>query len=393
MAARETTNAGEAGMKQRIKDKTRDWRRGGSVAGLGLIMALSLAPAVMPEGAVAESGSVHAQALSWDDGLRSDAPERYPVSRGDTLWDIAGRFLRHPWQWPEVWQVNPQIENPHLIYPGDVVYLYDCNGRPCLGLERGQGQVRLSPTMRTTPHREAIEPIPMEAIGQFLREHRVIEDPDTLDELAYVVGGDDRRLISGAGDRLYARGSVERVGRVGLYRTGERYVDSASGELLGLALESIGQARRERSEDDIVVLEVTASSQEVRNNDIVLPLEDRALTRQFYPRPPERAVDGRILAVPGGVRFIGRLQVVAIDRGRRDGLETGHVLRVEQRGELVDDPRTGEALRLPGEEAGLVMIFRPYDKMSYGLVMEASRTLAVGDRVHNPRRNLDAALR
>ncbi|MBS9403744.1 LysM peptidoglycan-binding domain-containing protein [Halomonas sp. TRM85114] len=347
----------------------------------------------MPGAMMSDSGSARAQALSWDDGLRSDAPDRYTVSQGDTLWDISGRFLRRPWQWPEVWQVNPQIENPHLIYPGDVVYLYDCNGRPCLGLERGQGQVTLSPTMRTTPHREAVEPIPMEAIGQFLREHRVIENPDALDELAYVVGGDDRRLISGAGDRLYARGSVERAGRVGLYRIGERYFDSASGETLGLELESIGQARRERNEDDIVVLEVTTANQEVRNNDIVLPLEDRGLTSQFYPRPPERDVDGTILAVPGGVRFIGRLQVVAIDRGRRDGLESGHVLMVEQRGELVEDPRTGEMLNLPGEDAGLVMIFRPYDKMSYGLVMEASRTLAVGDRVQNPRRVLGAALR
>lgn len=101
-----------------------------------------------------------AQGLSWDRGLRSDAPDRYTVVRGDTLWDISGRFLRHPWQWPEVWQVNPQIRNPHLIYPGDVVYLYDCNGRPCLGLERGQGEVRLSPEVRRVPVREAIEPIP-----------------------------------------------------------------------------------------------------------------------------------------------------------------------------------------------------------------------------------------
>jgi hypothetical protein len=393
MAARETTSAGDGGMKRKANGKARCRRLSCAAVGLGLIMALSLVPAVMPGAVMVASGSARAQALSWDDGLRSDAPDRYTVSRGDTLWDISGRFLRHPWQWPEVWQVNPQIDNPHLIYPGDVVYLYDCNGRPCLGLERGQGQVKLSPTMRTTPHREAIEPIPMEAIGQFLREHRVIDDVDALDELAYVIAGDDRRLISGAGDRLYAWGNVEGTGRVGLYRMGERYVDSATGESLGLELESIGQARRERSEDDIVVLEVTAASQEVRNNDIVLPLEGRELTSQFYPRPPERDIDGSILAVPGGVRFIGRLQVVAIDRGRRDGLETGHVLMVEQRGEQVEDPRTGEMLRLPGENAGLVMIFRPYDKMSYGLVMEASRTLAVGDRVHNSRRVLGAALR
>ena len=370
-------------MRQTTRGGRRRWlgRRG---AGLRQAVALGLAMA---------AGVVEAQGPTWEEGLQRDAPERYTVVRGDTLWGISGRFLRYPWQWPEVWQVNPQIRNPHLIYPGDVVYLYDCNGRPCLGLERGRGEVWLSPGVRTSPHREAIEPIPLEAVQHFLREHRVIDDPETLDELAYVVGAADRRLISGAGDRLYARGSVEGSGRVGLYRVGERYRDAASGELLGLELESVGQARRERSEDDIVVLEVTSSRQEVRNDDIVLPPESRELLTQFHPRPPEAEVDGRILAVPGGVRFIGRLQVVALDRGRRDGLEPGHVLMVEQQGELVNDPRTNEALRLPGEEAGLVMVFRPYEKMSYGLVMQATRILEVGDRVHNPQRALGAALR
>ncbi|MFW6346964.1 MAG: LysM peptidoglycan-binding domain-containing protein, partial [Halomonas sp.] len=276
------------------------WRRwlGGVATVLGVTMALG-----------SLTGSALAQQLSWDDELRGDAPDRYTVVRGDTLWDISGRFLRHPWQWPEVWQVNPQIRNPHLIYPGDVIYLYDCNGRPCLGLERGQGQVRLSPEMRTIPHREAIEPIALEAIRHFLRDHRIVDDPESLEELAYVVGGDDRRLMSGVGDRLYARGEVEGSGRVGFYRVGERFLDPATNELLGLELESVGQARRERQEDDIVVLEVTSSRQEVRNDDIVLPLEARDLVTEFIPRAPEREVEGTILAVPGGVQFIGRLQV------------------------------------------------------------------------------------
>jgi hypothetical protein len=369
-------------MKQTKEGKVRRLWPGRAALVLGVALAL---------GGVA--GKVLAQGLSWNDGLRGDAPDRYTVVRGDTLWDISGRFLRHPWQWPEVWQVNPQIENPHLIYPGDVIYLYDCNGRPCLGLERGQGLVRLSPEMRTIPHREAIEPIPLEAIRHFLRDHRIVDDPDALDELAYVVGGDDRRLLSGVGDRLYARGEVEGSGRVGFYRVGERFLDPASGELLGLELESVGQARRERQEGEIVVLEVTSSSQEVRNNDIVLPLEVRDLVTEFIPRAPEREVEGTVLAVPGGVQFIGRLQMVALDRGRRDGLAPGHVLMVEQRGELVSDPRTGESLRLPGEDAGLVMVFQPYEKMSYGLVMQASRSLSVGDRVHSPERALGAALR
>ncbi len=373
-------------MKQMIPERTlRHW--------LSMSMRRLMRPASIGLAMLLGAGLVQAQGLSWEDGLQRDAPDRYTVVKGDTLWDISGRFLRHPWQWPEVWQVNPQIRNPHLIYPGDVVYLYDCNGRPCLGLERGQGQVRLSPGIRTIPHREAIEPIPLEAIRQFLRDHRVVDDPDNLDELAYVVGADDRRIVSGAGDRLYARGGVTGNGRVGFYRIGERYIDSASGEFLGLELESIGQARPERTEEDIVVLEVISSNQEVRNNDIVLPLESRELTTQFYPRPPERDIEGQILAVPGGVRFIGRLQVVALDRGRRDGLKAGHVLMVEQQGEMVSDPRTSESLRLPGEDAGLVMIFKPYEKMSYGLVMRASRTLSVGDRVYNPQRSLGSALR
>ncbi|WP_163577651.1 LysM peptidoglycan-binding domain-containing protein [Halomonas faecis] len=325
-----------------------------------------------------------AQAPSWDRGLRDEAPERYTVVRGDTLWDIAGRFLHHPWQWPEVWRVNPQIDDPHLIYPGDTIFLYDCNGRPCLGLERGQNVVRLSPEVRRIPPREAIAPIPLESIRHFLRDHRVVDDPENLEELAYVVAGDDRRIISGAGDRLYARGELASGSLYGVYRRGERYVDEATGEVLGLELESIGQVRRERQEADIAVLQVTSASREIRDDDIVLPLESRELDRELLPRAPDSEIDGQILAVPGGVRFAGRLQVVTLDRGRRDGLAPGHVLAVEQLGEQVADPRTGEALRLPGTEAGLAMVFRVYDKLSYALIMRATRSLEVGDRVRNP---------
>ncbi|MBW6390245.1 MULTISPECIES: LysM peptidoglycan-binding domain-containing protein [Halomonadaceae] len=362
---------------KRRQDGPPKWRRTWA-GGLALWLAATLA---------------QAQGLSWEHGLRSDAPERYTVVRGDTLWDISGRFLRHPWQWPEVWQVNPQIRNPHLIYPGDVITLQDCNGRPCLGLERGQNVVRLSPEVRRVPVREAIEPIPLDTVRHFLRDHRVVDDPDTLDELAYVVAGNDRRIISGAGDRIYARGELQRGQRYGIYRVGERYHDAASGEALGLELISIGRAQAERSEDDIALMQVLSASQEVRNEDIVLPLEERELVSEFVPRAPDRDIEGTILAVPGGVRFIGRLQVVALDRGRRDGLETGHVLQVEQQGERVVDPRTGESLRLPGTDAGLVMVFRPYEKMSYGLVMQATRTLEVGDRLYNPRRGVGVAQR
>ncbi|RCV92558.1 LysM domain-containing protein [Vreelandella rituensis] len=333
-------------------------------------------------GVVGGTGSAAAQALDWNN-LHHSAPERYTVVSGDTLWDIAGRFLESPWQWPELWRENPQIANPHRIYPGDHLTLHDCNGSPCVKLERGRNVVKLSPQMRTTPAREAIEPIPLNITRAFLNDHRVVNDPESLDELAYVVAGDDRRLISGAGDRLYARGRVSGSGRFGIYRMGEAYL-SPEGDFLGQELEGIGEARHVRTEGDIVQLELLETRREVRNNDIVLPLESRTLLSEFQPRPPLNDIEGSIIAAPGGVRFIGRLQVVTLNRGTLHGLQPGHVLRVEQQGERVHDPRTQEVLQLPGEEAGAVLVFRPYDQVSYALVMRASRSLEVGDRVHRP---------
>lgn len=325
------------------------------------------------------------QAVLALEGLRHDAPQRYEVVPGDTLWDISARYLHSPWQWPSLWRSNPQVRSPHLIYPGDVLLLGSCEGQPCVTLERGQSIVKLSPQMRTVPEREAITPIPMEVVRAFLREHRVVEPGEPLQELAYVVGGDNQRLISGAGDRLYVRGELPERASLGIYRPGEPYI-AADGTRLGDELINIGEARYVSSEGDIARVEVLSAYQEVRNNDILLPLEDRELSASFEPRAPLNDVSGQIVAVPGGVRFIGRLQIVALDLGTQDGLQPGHVLRVDQQGELVTDPRTQELLRLPDTEAGLVMVFRPYDHMSFALVMQASRVLAVGDRVRSPTR-------
>ena len=339
---------------------------------------------------------VSADATAWE-RLRSDAPERYQVTPGDTLWDIAGRYLYAPWQWPRLWQHNPQIANPHLIYPGDTLLLSDCQGTPCLQLERGQRVVKLSPQVRTLPRREAIEPIPMEIARAFLRDHRVVDSAEALQTLAYVVAGNDRRLISGAGDKLYVRGDVPSHGEVGIYRQSEPY-QAMDGTPLGLELINVGIARsldrndrsreeqssEERGNDDIAQLEVVSSSQEVRVNDIVLALEDRELDSEFMPRAPLNRVEGHIIAVPGGVRFIGRYQIVTLDIGTLEGLQAGHVLQVNQKGELINDPRTQELVQLPNSEAGTVMVFKPYDHVSYALVMQASRVLEVGDQVVSP---------
>lgn len=325
------------------------------------------------------AGLVHAQERM----LRDDAPQRYTVVRGDTLWDISGRFLNHPWQWPQVWRVNPQIANPHLIYPGDVIVIRDCDGRPCLGLERGQNVVRLSPEIKRIPRREAIPPLPLEVVENFLTRHRIVDASVNLNEQPYVVAAGDKRLISGAGDNVFVRGDLRRDARYGIYRPGEVYRD-AQGDFLGQELISIGEGRLSRRDGELNQFALLSSSQEVREGDLVMPLEQLELTDEFHPRPPKREVEGRILAVPGGVRFIGRLNVVALDAGTRDGVQPGNVLAIQQQGELVSDPRTEEPVRLPGVDAGLVMVFRSYDRVSYGLVMEASRTLEVGDRVHTP---------
>lgn len=237
-----------------------------------------------------------------------------------------------------------------------------------------------------------LEPLPLAPLQAFVHDHRIVDDPDSLAGLAYVVAGDDRRIISGAGDRVYARGELQYGERYGLYRAGERYVDAVSDEVLGLELIAIGQARVERSEGDIAALRVLSATQEVRNEDIVLPLEARESLDELVTRMPPPQISGTLLGVPDGVRFIGSLQVVALDRGRRDGLEMGHVLEVAQQGEPVVDPRSGEWLELPGNAAGLVLVVKTYPKMSYGLVMHATRSLAVGDAVQAPREQLGVAL-
>lgn len=326
------------------------------------------------------SGSL---AQAWE-RVRDDAPERYVVVRGDTLWDIAARFLDAPWQWPALWRNNPQIDNPHLIYPGDVLVMGDCAGAPCLSLERGRPVVKLSPQVRRIPTREAIAPLPREVVAAFLREHRFLAQGEALDEVGYVVGGENQRLISGAGDTLYVRGMLPEETPLGFYRPGEVYLD-ADGTPLGRELVYVGEGRRLDQQGDIARVEVLRAQQEVRNDDILLPLEV-AFDEDFQPRAPQSAVAGHIIAAPGGVRFIGRLQVVALDLGTEDGLQPGHVLEVNQLGEVVSDPRTGERLQLPGTQGGMVMVFKPYSTVSYALVMRVSNVLAVGDEVRSPSR-------
>lgn len=314
--------------------------------------------------------------------FNSDIPERYTVKRGDTLWDISDHFLRDPWLWPEIWYVNPQIANPHLIYPGDVIKMVYLDGKPRLTLERSR-TVKLSPQVKELPHAEAIDAIPLDAINNFLSRNRVLQE-DELEGLPYVVAGSERRLLTGEGDDFYARGEFGDINAYNLYRIGDPYKDPQTGEVLGIRAKDVGAAKLKRVSEDVATMGATRSEEEIRIGDRLLPHEERRIDSIFYPSAPEQQVDGEIMAVEGGLSQVGRLDVVALNLGTREGLEVGNVLAIHKRGEIVKDRVEGGRIKLPDERAGLLMIFRTFEKMSYGLVLEADRPLAVKDLVKTP---------
>ncbi|MEP4486230.1 MAG: LysM domain-containing protein [Halioglobus sp.] len=317
--------------------------------------------------------------------LNEDVPETYIVKKGDTLWGISGMYLQEPWLWPELWDVNPQIDNPHLIYPGDELYLVWIDGQPRLRLRRGR-DVKLQPNMRVSPLDLAIPIIPLDEIGAFLLSHRIL-DADALNNSAYVVAGDQGHLLSAPGDRIYGRGPFPDGERAyGIYRPGDTYYDPITNELLGYQAQDIGNARLLSSNtDEVTELEVTRVTEEVRITDRLLPMEERILDASFVPRAPESTIeDGFMIAVDGGVTQIGTTSIVVLNRGKRDGLEIGHVLAVYQAGALVHDTVRGDNVALPDTRAGLLMVFESFEKASYGIILKSNRVLRVGDKVKNP---------
>ncbi|QSP95591.1 LysM peptidoglycan-binding domain-containing protein [Marinobacter salinisoli] len=315
--------------------------------------------------------------------FKTDLPERYTVVKGDTLWDISGRFLNNPWYWPEIWHVNPQVENPHLIYPGDRLALVYIDGQPRVTkVASNNGVVKLSPEVRSEPLNSPIPAIPLDAISSFLTDTRIVT-PKELEGAPYVLEGEDARIITGAGDRIYARGDKP-ADKVGIFRRTKEFVDPETGEFLGLEARSVGAGDVVAENGEVLTLELTKSNQEIRIGDRLLTNVNRPISTSFSPSSPSQDVEGLMIAVDGGVTQIGQYDVVAINRGVRDGLEPGNVMAVLKTGNLVRDPVTGETIALPSERAGLMMVFQTYEKMSYGLILQATRALSVGDKVVNP---------
>lgn len=318
--------------------------------------------------------------------LKTNHPDKYTVVRGDTLWDISAKFLNKPWKWPEIWYANPQVANPHLIYPGDVLSLVYVDGQPRIMLDRGKsrGTVKLSPQVRKTPMAEAIPTIPLEAINSFLLSNRIIDSASEFDTAPYIVAGNAERVLSGHGDRVYARGNLELDETYNIFRQGKIYTDPETGEFLGINADYIGSGDIVAYEDDIGTMLLKRTSQEVRLADRLFHSEERAINSTFTISLPEQDFSGVILDVPRGVSKIGKYDVITINKGAADGLAAGTVLAIYKTGETVRDRVTGDLVKIPDERAGLAMVFRPYESLSYALVLSASRDLAIMDKVRSP---------
>ncbi len=312
-------------------------------------------------------------------------PDRYTVVAGDTLWDIAGRFLRDPWRWPDVWYVNPQIENPHLIYPGDIIEMTYVDGKPQLRLLRGS-EVKLSPKVRTSALQDAIPTIPIDAIYPFLTRPYVVGEKE-LEAAPYIVDFADEHLAGGSGQNVYVRSiETDDTTNFDVVRPGGAYKDADTGEILGYEALYIGNTKLLRTGDPATCL-LTSTGQETLIGDRLLVAAQDQPLEDFYPKAPDSQVRGSIISVMDGVTQIGQYDVVVLDRGADDGLQPGDVLAIEHRGETVRDTVTAnltDTVKLPDEKAGHLMVFRTFSRVSFGLVLDATRAIHVLDRVSNP---------
>jgi hypothetical protein len=364
-------------------------RPGSSWYPLVLSAAVLLAPGVTGNALAMPVALAAQQAAAGEVALNPSHPEQYVVKRGDTLWDISAMFLRDPWYWPEIWQVNPQIENPHLIYPGDVLTLVYVNGKPQLQLQRGTaggGTEKLSPQVREQPLADAIPTIPIEVIKPFLTRGTILQK-DEIGKLPYVVAVRGGHVVGAAGNDLYVRGDVEGVDYgYHVVHPGEKLVDPDDGDVVGYEGVFVGRGVI-RAVGDPSTLFMQESAREALEGDRLISQSIR-FPATFQPRAPARLVDGSIIHVVDGVSQIAQYQIIILNRGTRDGLEPGSVLQIWQAGELVDDNRKpGRISRnvvLPEEPAGLSIVFRTFDRVSYALVVRATGEIHVLDKVRNP---------
>lgn len=318
--------------------------------------------------------------------LNSQHPDRHVVVKGDTLWGIAAKFLKDPWQWPKVWQLNRlEIKNPHLIYPGNVVWLDMSSGTPQLKLLLET--VTLEPRMVEEALATAAVPsIAPEALAPFLNQALVIE-ASQLNASPSILAAQDERVILSSGTRIYVDKMMPEDGpNWQIYRPSEQLIDPDSKELLGLEARYLGDATVSEYGSPASA-EITVAREEIFAQDKLLASQSKQALTNFVPHAPETAITGRIISIYSGVAEAGPQSVVAINRGSLAGLELGHVLAIHREGRLIKNPQPAEkasSIKLPNQGIGLLMVFRVFERVSYALIMQAKEPINKLDSVLTP---------
>jgi LysM repeat protein len=368
----------------------------------GLVAIISGCSSSEPRPAVVEKEPVittEEKAPEKEIRVKAAHPRQYTVKKGDTLWGISSLFLQDPWYWPDIWQKNQQVANPHLIFPGDVLTLVYVNGQPQMlvnetkhkAVEESSGDMpvrKLSPSIRSSALEASIPSIPGDAIRQFLSKPRVVTK-EQIESAPRIIGSQDNHLILGEGSRVYIRGELdkERV-RFAVFRPGDALRDPANNnELLGYEAKYTGDVHI-TTYGDPASGDLTFTEREVLIGDRLLPEDKSKLENLFFPHIPEDDIDAQIISLYDALFGVAQLQIVVINKGERDGIEVGHLLSAHSQGAVVRDrfdKRRSTPVKLPDERSGLVMIFKTFDRVSYALTLESKRIIHNHDFLHTPK--------
>ena len=320
--------------------------------------------------------------------VKPAAPMTYVVQKGDTLWDISKKFLDDPWYWPEIWVENPHIKNPHLIYPGDVLTLYFVNGRPRVKVTGGPRvtglpTVKLEPRVRTSPIGSEDLTIPVRTVQQFLIRPQVLPR-EQIEAAPYIVGTQEGRLIYGEGYIVYVRGLGDaRVNDLyEVYHPGRMLRDPETGKEYGQETFYVASAVVVAAGDPATV-KLSGTKREALRGDFLLPVDHNDEESNFYPKAPPAGTEGHVVALFNALSKVGQHQVVTLNLGANQGIERGHVFVLYNRGNTIRD-RNGERVELPPVKAGLGLVFRVLDDVSYALVLDSTLPVGVGDLARAP---------
>jgi len=325
--------------------------------------------------------------------LTANYPDTYTVVKGDTLWDISGKFLTYPWQWPEIWEINQQVKNPHLIYPGDHLVFSFVDGQPRIR-RVGDGPRRtfkLSPSKRIEELNLAIPTIKLEKIAPFLTGNRIVRNKE-LKRAPYIVGTSEDHLVAATGYEVYVKNlPVDAPGyRFGIYHRGKSYKNPENPrEKLGYEAIFLGEGDLIRKGSP-ATLRITKSKAEIINGSRLLPLNDDEFNSNFLPKAAQTKKIGQIIGsltsgIQSGVSNISATDVVLINYGIKDGIEVGDVFNVFRKGNVIIDPVNKKSkIKLPNEFAGNMLVFKIFKKISYALIMDANQVIKVGDLTVSP---------